>query len=193
MIIAQLGKADGNPSTTVTDQVCLRRCMVTLQQLQLWLLGASASISQRIDKLQLPCAWLQLEPVCLPLKQLRSMAESIFPLQIMRGLPLASASATKISLCYIGSFFEHHVMLTLFHPFIKLPLDLVDKQPETPHDSPSYSWCNASMYIHTLHILRMVLRKFVQGFTSSGKPSYPESSGFLNFIHDLQVCVCVRA
>ena len=98
MIIAQLGKADGNPSTTVTDQVCLRRCMVTLQQLQLWLLGASASISQRIDKLQLPCAWLQLEPVCLPLKQLRNMAESIFPIQIMRGLPLPSASVTNLQL-----------------------------------------------------------------------------------------------
>ena len=191
MIIAQIGKPDGgNASTTVTDQVCLRRCMVMLQQLQLWLLGASASLSQRIDKLQLPCAWLQLQPVCLPLTQLRNMLESIFPLQIMSDLPLPSTSAAKINLCYIGSSFERHIMLTLLHPCIKLPLDdvetvlSVDEQAALPHEA----WCRASMFMHTLHCLRMALRKFVQGFSSSGKPSYPESAGFLSLIHDLQVC-----
>jgi hypothetical protein len=184
---------DGNASTVVTDQVCLRRCMLYLQKLQLWLLGSSSSLSMHLDNLLLPCAWLHLEPLYLPLMQLRPMTECLFPQRIMSELCSPSEAASDFGSCYCGSAFEVHLLLALLHPSITLPLDdFANKHAPPPADQCNNSrapaaWHDSSIFIHSLHCLRMAIRKFVQSFSSVGKPSSPQSSEFLKFIHELQV------
>ncbi len=185
---------DSNPSTVVTDQVCLRRCMLHLQKLQLWLRGSSPSFSLHSDTLLLPCSWLQLEPVHLPLSQLRLMTECLFPPHIMSEISSPSEAALKFGSCYCGSKFERHLLLALLHPSITLPLDDFAKKHAPPPVEPSSStfapaaWHANSMFMHSMHCLRMAIRKFVQSFSSIGKPSCPQSSEVLMFIHELQVC-----
>ncbi len=193
MIVAQIGNDVLNPSTAVTEQVCLRRCMLMLQKVQLWLLGFTAPLSHQIHKLQQPCAWLLIEHGDISLVQLQDMAECLFPPQIMKDLSTPAESAAKVSTCFLGSSFEQHVLLALLHPLITLPLDSTVKgataaAPDARDDGPVASaWCDCSVFVHTLHCMRMSIRKFVQSFNSIGKPSHPQSLDFLKFVHDLQV------
>ena len=190
-----IGSSEGNPSTVVTNQVCLRRCMLYLQKLQLWLLGSSSLPSQLSDTLRMPRAWLQLEPLRLPLLQLQHLAHGLFPPSIMSELASPSESALKSDICYDGSAFERHVLLALLHPSIVLPLDEAAGQhaspPPTGESNAAHApaaWSETSIFMHSLHCLRMAVRNFVQSFSSVGKPSWPDSAEFLKFIHNVQVC-----
>jgi hypothetical protein len=193
-MIAAIGAHDDNASTTVTNQVCLRRCMVYLQKLQLWLLGNSSSVEQNAEDFLLPCSWLQLQPVYLPLDQLKHVAECLFPRHIMSDLCPASESAAKVSSCFSGSAFENHLLLALLHPSVALPMDSTVKM-HVPlssgglfdHSRDVATWCDSSMLMHSLHFLRMAVRKFVQSFSCIGTPSDPHSADFLKFVHGLQV------
>ncbi len=181
-----------NPSTKLTEQVCLRRCMFTLQKLQLWLLGIPASPSHQMEKLLQPCGWLLMEPVHFPLAQLQDMVECLFPSQIMRHLPPPAASAAKINVCFLGSAFEHHVLMALFHPWVSLPLDnAFQSSAQIASDECSINGaattCCSSVFMHTLHCMRMSVRQFVQSFNIVGKPSHPLSLHFLKFMHVVQV------
>jgi hypothetical protein len=193
LIVAQIGSDVCNPSTAMTEQVCLRRCMLMLQKVQLWLLGFSAPLSHQMHKLQQPCAWLLVEPADISLAQLQDMGECLFPQQIMTCLSTPSESAAKVSTCFLGSSFEQHVLLALLHPLITLPLDSTVKKaaaaaPDAREDGRvAAAWCDSSVFVHTLHCMRMSIRKFVQSFNSIGKPSHPQSLDFLKFVHDLQV------
>ena len=192
MIISHIGTHDGDSLASITDQVCLRRCMLNLQKLQLWCMGFASFHSNQMYLLQLPCTWLHLEPVQLPLPQLFVMADCLFPSRITRDLPPLSSSAAKISACYLGSAFERHVLLALLHPSITLPLDSVahgpppDEQSARAHQS-SAAWCCSSVFMHTLHCMRLATRSFVLGFTSAGRPGHHDCTEFLKFIHELQV------
>ncbi len=194
MIISQIGTHDGDSVALMTDQVCLRRCMLNLQKLQLWCMGFASFHSSQMYLLQLPCSWLHLQPVKLPLAQLIVMADCLFPSRITCDLPPPSSSAAKISACYLGSAFERHVLLALLHPSITLPLDSVvhgpppDEQSARAHQSTA-AWCCSSVFMHTLHCMRLATRSFVLGFTSAGKPGHPDCTEFLKFIHELQVMI----
>lgn len=192
MLISQIGTHDGDSLASMTDQVCLRRCMLNLQKLQLWCMGFASFHSSQMYMLQLPCSWLHLQPVQLPLAQLIVMADCLFPSRITRDLPPLSSSAAKTSACYLGSAFERHVLLALLHPCITLPLDSAvhapppDEQSARAHQS-SAAWCCSSVFMHTLHCMRLATRSFVLGFTSAGKPGQPDRTEFLKFMHELQV------
>jgi hypothetical protein len=192
MLISHIGTHDGDSLASMTDQVCLRRCVLNLQKLQLWCMGFASFHSSQMYLLQLPCSWLHLQPVQLPLAQLIVMADCLFPPRIIRDLPPLSSSAAKISACYLGSAFERHVLLALLHPCITLPLDSAvhapppDEQSARAHHS-SAAWCCSSVFMHTLHCMRLATRSFVLGFTSAGKPVHPDGTEFLKFIHELQV------
>ncbi len=194
MIVAQIGNDGFNPSTIVTEQVCLRRCMLTLQKLQLWLFGISASVSHQMEILLQPCSWLFIQPVNFSLVQLQTMAECLFPSQIMNLLSPHAASAAKINLCFLGSAFERHVLLALLHPLMTLPLDNTFKgiAQTVPDECDTNCFSAAlrssnSVFVHTLHCIRMSIRHFLQSFNSIGKPSHPQSEDFLKFMHDFQV------
>jgi hypothetical protein len=194
MMSAAIGAHDDNASTTVTNEVCLRRCVVYLQKLQLWLLGSSSPVERNPEDFLMPCPWLQLKPVYLPLDQLRHVTECLFPRNVMSRLCPASESAAKASSCFIGSEFENHLLLALLHPSITLPMDNFVKMhvPLSPsghidHSRDVNTWCDCSMLTHSLQFLRMAVRKFVQSFSCIGKPSDPQSADFLKFVHELQV------
>ncbi len=167
--------------------------MLLLQQLQLWLLGHPMSLSLQMQRLLQARSWLLLEPVNFSLAQLLDMTECLFPSSIMMHLAPLAASAANVSACFLGSAFERHVLLALAHPMMPLPLDRVvtGGASALPHadsaDSFSAPLCNSSVFMHALLCVRMSIRQFVQGFNSVGKPSHPQSSEFLKFMHQLQV------